>query len=95
MEVKIITPEGEKFSGEADAVTVPGTKGRFQILNNHAPIISTMESGALQIHTATSLSHIEEAEDGLEIDREKKSITMKVKCGTVQFRDNKLIILAE
>ena len=95
MEVKIITPEGEKFSGEADAVTVPGTKGRFQILNNHAPIISTLQSGVLQIHTATSLSRIEEPEEGLEIDREKKNITLKVKCGTIQFRDNKLVILAE
>ncbi|MCE3007082.1 MAG: ATP synthase F1 subunit epsilon [Bacteroidetes bacterium] len=53
MTVELITPDGPVFKGEAHAVQVPGTQGSFQILRNHAPIISTLEKGRLKIDTAT------------------------------------------
>ena len=45
MKLKIITPDKEVFSGEVDLVQVPGSKGSFQVLKNHAPIISTLDPG--------------------------------------------------
>ncbi len=47
MTLEIITPEGKLFSGEVELVTVPGTKGTFTILNNHAPIISSLTKGKI------------------------------------------------
>lgn len=45
MQVEIISPEEKIFQGEADAVTLPGKKGSFTILNHHAPIISLLTKG--------------------------------------------------
>jgi F-type H+-transporting ATPase subunit epsilon len=42
MILEIITPEKELFSGEVNSVKFPGTNGEFEILNSHAPIISTL-----------------------------------------------------
>ncbi|MDD2634451.1 MAG: ATP synthase F1 subunit epsilon [Bacteroidales bacterium] len=49
MKVEIITPEKNLFAGETTMIRVPGTKGSFQILNNHAPIVSTLEKGVITI----------------------------------------------
>lgn len=45
MNLEILTPDKKIYEGEVRSVTVPGTMGSFEILNNHAPIISTMEDG--------------------------------------------------
>jgi F-type H+-transporting ATPase subunit epsilon len=47
MNLEILTPDKKVFEGEVKSVTVPGTMGSFEILNNHAPIISTLEDGKL------------------------------------------------
>ena len=49
MKLKIITPDKEVFSGEVDLVQVPGSKGSFQVLKNHAPIISTLDPGRVKV----------------------------------------------
>ncbi len=46
---EIIAPDKELYSGEVDLVQVPGSKGSFEILRNHAPIISTLEKGQIKI----------------------------------------------
>jgi F-type H+-transporting ATPase subunit epsilon len=49
MYLEIITPEKKLFAGEIKLLKVPGTKGSFEILKNHAPIISTLEKGVVKI----------------------------------------------
>ena len=49
MEIQIVSPDAQLFSGEVESVTVPGKSGSFQILNNHAPIVSTLVSGKVII----------------------------------------------
>jgi len=49
MQLDILTPEGKVFSGEADAVQLPGLDGLFQILNNHAPLIAALNEGVVKI----------------------------------------------
>ncbi len=49
MKLQIITPDKEVFAGEVTLVQVPGSKGSFQVLVNHAPIISTLEAGEVKI----------------------------------------------
>ena len=51
MELEIITPEKELFSGEITSVKLPGKNGGFEILNNHAPIISTLTKGEIKVTT--------------------------------------------
>ncbi|WP_395782963.1 F0F1 ATP synthase subunit epsilon [Aquirufa sp.] len=47
MFVEIITPDRKVFAGEASVVTLPGVDGSFQILNDHAALVSTLEKGTL------------------------------------------------
>lgn len=49
MNLEILTPDKKVFEGDVTAVTVPGTLGSFQILKDHAPIISTLEDGQVII----------------------------------------------
>ena len=48
LNLKIVSPEKIEFSGEVESVKVPGTMGNFEILNNHAPIISTLQKGIVE-----------------------------------------------
>lgn len=47
MKLEIISPKKKIFSGEVELVTLPGTLGRFTILQHHAPIISSLTAGDL------------------------------------------------
>lgn len=49
MQLDIISPDEELFSGEVKYVGVPGIDGSLGILNNHAPLITTMDSGEVLI----------------------------------------------
>ena len=53
MVVDIITPDRKVFSGEASAVTFPGSQGQFQVLNNHAPLVSTLDRGPVIVQTTS------------------------------------------
>jgi len=45
MKIEIITPDKKVYTGDIKSIRVPGKKGSFQVLNDHAPIISTLENG--------------------------------------------------
>jgi len=49
MKIEIITPDKRIFEGEIKSVRVPGKKGSFQVLKDHAPIISTLDKGQVNI----------------------------------------------
>ena len=49
MLLEIITPDKKVYSGEVTSVSVPGSSGRFQMLENHAPIISTLLNGKVKV----------------------------------------------
>ena len=52
LSVQIITPEKIIFSGDADMVLVPGTEGEFGVLPGHAPLISTLRPGTIEVTRA-------------------------------------------
>lgn len=49
MHLEIITPDRKVFEGEVESATFPGVKGSFQVLNNHAPLISTLDKGKVTV----------------------------------------------
>jgi len=49
MKIEIITPDRKVYEGDIKSVRVPGKKGSFQVLKDHAPIISTLENGPVII----------------------------------------------
>lgn len=51
LKLKIVSPERVEFNGEAKVVKVPGLMGMFEILSNHAPIISALQQGIVEFET--------------------------------------------
>jgi F-type H+-transporting ATPase subunit epsilon len=49
LNLDIVTPSKSVFKGIIKSITVPGTNGRFQVLKNHAPIVSTFEVGMVKV----------------------------------------------
>ena len=49
MKLEIITPEKTLYEGEVSLVQLPGIDGSFEILNNHAPLISVLKKGKIKI----------------------------------------------
>jgi F-type H+-transporting ATPase subunit epsilon len=71
MQVEIITPDKELFSGEASSVHVPGTAGIFQVLKGHAPIISSLGKGTVRLKTGSGEKNFEINGGVVEVLRDK------------------------
>lgn len=52
MHLEIITPDKKVFEGEVAIVTFPGSDGSFQVLNNHAPLVSLLKEGVVEYKTS-------------------------------------------
>ena len=92
MYLEIISPEATLFAGEVDSVIVPGSAGSFQLLNNHAPIVSSLKKGIVKIFGKIDL------DDAIKDKFEKQDVNttlFKVNSGTVEMLSNKLILLAD
>ncbi len=49
MHISVLTPDKEIFEGEITSVKVPGVSGQFEVLNNHAPIVSALGVGQVRL----------------------------------------------
>lgn len=65
MKIEIVTPEKRIFEGEIKSVRVPGRKGSFQVLKDHAPIVSTLEKGPVIIVDPEGKETIYEIDGGV------------------------------
>lgn len=74
MQLEILTPETTFYSGEIDSITLPGALGSFQILNNHAPIISSLTKGKLSFSTEGRTREMEVADGFVEVSHNKVTV---------------------
>lgn len=79
MYLEILTPDRKLFEGEVSSVKVPGSKGQFEVLKNHAPIISSLEASG-QVRVITSA---------------QKTEVFEIKGGVIEVLKDKVIILTE
>jgi F-type H+-transporting ATPase subunit epsilon len=93
MLLEIVSPEATLFKGEVSSLTVPGVDGSFQILNNHAPIVSILERGTVSI-SAPSFNLGKEAL-ALFSKVNDQEYTLAISSGTIEMKDNKVIVLAD
>lgn len=52
LHLDLVTPAGSVFEGEIKRIRVPGTSGSFEVLRQHAPIVSTLEEGRIDFEKA-------------------------------------------
>jgi len=91
MYLEIVTPEATLFSGEVDSVAVPGVSGEFEMLKDHAPIVSLLKEGQVKIFGSIQLE--EEVED--KFTKIDKGVSLAINSGTIEMNDNKIIVLAD
>jgi F-type H+-transporting ATPase subunit epsilon len=65
VKLEIITPEKRLFDGKVKLVQVPGTKGSFEILKNHAPVISTLTRGTIKVIGENDAQELIEINSGI------------------------------
>lgn len=92
MYLEIVSPEATLFSGEVKSVTVPGVNGEFQMLENHAPIVSLLQAGEVRIEGNAGIT--EDFETRFTKAADGKTV-LRINSGTVELKDNKLIVLAD
>jgi len=92
MFLEIVSPEATLFAGEVVSVTVPGINGEFQMPSNHAPVVSLLQGGEVRIEGDILLE--EEYADRFTKDAKGKTI-LSISSGTVEMKDNKVIVLAD
>ncbi|HAH22181.1 MAG TPA: ATP synthase F1 subunit epsilon [Prolixibacteraceae bacterium] len=76
MLLEIITPDKLIYSGEVKLVQLPGTVGSFEILKNHAPIISTLEKGKIKIEEQNGQVLFFEIDGGIVENKDNKIIVL-------------------
>jgi len=91
MHLEIVSPEAKLFSGEVESLTVPGASGSFQVLNNHAPIVSTLKKGQVRIQGNIKL---DETNQTL-FTQEGANTFFDIQSGAIEMRDNKVILLTD
>lgn len=92
MYLEIVSPEATLFSGEVTSVAVPGVDGNFEMLNNHAPIVSLLQEGLVKIRGSITLN---EGVSEKFIKEDSNTTLLKINSGTVEMKDNKVIILVD
>lgn len=65
MQLEIITPEQKVFEGQVSSVQLPGVDGKFEILNNHAPFISTLTKGNVRVIDTNNNTELFEINGGV------------------------------
>jgi len=93
MILEIVSPEEKLFSGEVTSVTLPGVDGSFQILNHHAPIVSILEKGTIKIVAPVFNFSKEIAGKFTKVN--EQTYTLEIASGTIEMKDNKIIVLAD
>ena len=71
MLLEIITPDKKLFEGDVTSVTVPGIKGKFQMLNRHAPVISALKKGKIKIKSAKGVEQFDVNGGVVEMNKNK------------------------
>lgn len=92
MILEIVSPEATLLTSEVDIVSVPGINGEFQMLNNHAPIVSLLVEGKVKFKGA-NITMIKEFESKFTISKDEYSLP--INSGTIEMKENKVIILAD
>lgn len=91
MYLEIVTPEASIVSGEVESVTVPGVEGEFQMLNNHAPIVSVLQKGKVKFKGNPTIA------EGFQkkFTQEDGKWVLHISGGTVECNHNKVMVLAD
>ncbi|MAR98895.1 MAG: hypothetical protein CMP80_07195 [Formosa sp.] len=91
MYLEIVSPETTLFKGDVESVSVPGVDGDFEMLNNHASVVSILKDGFVKIRGQIKI----EESNISKFDKKDDSYWLAISSGTIEMNDNKIIVLAD
>lgn len=97
MKITVLTPDKKIFEGTIVSVKSPGVSGQFQVLKNHAPIVSALEDGQVEIVTSSGeYSYYNEETGQLEKAAESgRKITFHITGGFIEVLNNNVSLLVQ
>lgn len=78
LQLRIVSPERIEFDGEVESVLVPGTQGQFEILTDHAPIVSTLQKGFVEYGTKDGKQRLDVLGGFVEVQQNVVSLCVEV-----------------
>ncbi|MBQ8701715.1 MAG: ATP synthase F1 subunit epsilon [Prevotella sp.] len=78
LKLKVVSPERVEFEGDVTSVTVPGSGGSFEILTDHAPIISSLDSGIVEYVTPTERKQLAIGGGFVEVQKNQVSLCVEL-----------------
>ena len=95
MYLEVITPDEVLFKGQVSSVKLPGKDGLFQILKDHAPIISSLTAGTVSIRVADDIRTLDHLSAQVILDTsDDKLCTVEVSGGVIECKNNMISVLA-
>ena len=92
MLIEIFSIDCKLLSGEIISAIFPGSDGSFQVLKDHAPIVSTLKKGQIIIEGEVSLEG--NASEGLyEIKKDESKTSLQIKSGLIEMKKNSIKVL--
>lgn len=78
LKLRIVSPESVAYNGEVESVKVPGLLGCFEILSNHAPIISALQKGVVEYVNSEGRHQMDINGGFVEVQKNKVSLCVEV-----------------
>ncbi|CAM3513295.1 FoF1 ATP synthase subunit delta/epsilon [Aequorivita lipolytica] len=91
MYLEIVTPEASLVAGEIESIIVPGVEGEFQMLNNHAPIVSVLQEGKVKFKGNPTIAEAFQKK----FTQEDGKWVLQISGGTVECNNNRVMVLAD
>jgi len=97
MNISVLTPDRTIFTGAITSVILPGVEGSFQLLDNHAPLVSALAGGKVTLQTGGGgyRFYDEEAKAMSEDSSSSRSMTFTIDRGFVEVLNNEVNLLVQ
>ena len=94
MLIEIFSINSKLLSGKTNSVIFPGSDGSFQVLENHAPIVSTLKKGRIIIEGEISVEGID-SHDAFNIKKDKRKTSLQIESGLMEMKKNSIKVLVD
>lgn len=97
MNISVLTPDRTIFTGTISKVSLPGVEGSFQLLNNHAPLVSALSNGKVELTTGNGeYSYYDEESNAMtESATGTRNLTFTIDRGFVEVLNNEVNLLVQ
>jgi len=98
MNISVLTPDRQIFTGQISSATLPGVEGEFQVLDNHAALVSSLDGGKVKLITSGEYSYFDEStktKTKTGPQSEKRTLFFEIERGFVEVLNNEVNLLVE